>query len=94
MEQLWQDTVGNVTTIGLTENLQEEAGDISFVDIARLGVIQADDTILNIEASKAAIEIPSPISGKIIERNELAEQDPSLLNLADRNKNWIVKIQA
>lgn len=94
MEQLWQDKEGNIITLGLTAELQDEAGEISFVDIARLGDIAEDDSILNLEASKAAIEIPSPLSGKIIKRNELAEKDPTLLNSEDKTKNWVVKIQA
>lgn len=83
----------NIVTIGLTPELQDEAGDISYANIASLGNIDVDDTIINVEASKAAIEIPSPIQGQVIERNGEAEDTPSLLNSSDTANNWVVKIQ-
>lgn len=92
-KNLWSTEENGIVTLGLTAELQDEAGDISYVNIASLGTIEADDSILNIEASKAAIEVPSPISGKIIERNEKAEDTPSLLNSVNTSDNWIVKIQ-
>lgn len=92
-KNLWMTEEGNIVTIGLTPELQDEAGDISYANIASLGNIDVDDTIINVEASKAAIEIPSPIQGKVIERNEKAEDTPSLLNSSDTANNWVVKIQ-
>ncbi|XJS09763.1 glycine cleavage system protein H [Aerococcaceae bacterium WGS1372] len=90
---IWMTEEAGIITIGLTEVLQDEAGDIAYANIAPLGLIEEDDTLLNIEASKAAIELPSPISGEIIERNEEAEDTPSLLNANDPLTNWIVKIK-
>lgn len=92
-KNLWMTEEDNIVTIGLTPELQDEAGDISYANIASLGNIDVDDTIINVEASKAAIEIPSPIQGQVIERNEEAEDTPSLLNSSDTANNWVVKIQ-
>lgn len=92
-KNIWMTEKEGVVTIGLTEVLQDEAGDIAYASIAELGTIEEDDTLLNIEASKAAIELPSPISGEVIERHEAAENDPSLLNSPDASLNWLVKIK-
>ena len=92
-ENLWMIEEEGLITLGLTAELQDEAGDISYANIASLGNIDVDDTVLNIEASKAAIEVASPITGKIVERNDKAEDNPSLLNSTDATENWIVKIQ-
>lgn len=92
-KNLWMTEEDNIVTIGLTPELQDEAGDISYANIASLGNIDVDDTIINVEASKAAIEIPSPIQGQVIERNGEAEDTPSLLNSSDTANNWVVKIQ-
>lgn len=92
-ENLWIKEENGVVTIGLTPQLQDEAGDITYANIASLGSIEIDDTLINVEASKAAIEVPAPIQGKVIERNELAEETPSLLNSPDAFNNWIVKLQ-
>lgn len=92
-KNIWITEKDGIVTIGLTEVLQDEAGDIAYASIAPLGMIEEDDTLLNIEASKAAIELPSPISGEVIERHEEAENDPSVLNAAEASSNWIVKIK-
>lgn len=93
IKNVWMIEEDGIVTIGLTEALQDEAGDISYASIAPLGKIEIDDTILNLEASKAAIEVPSPISGEVIERHEQAEDNTSLLNATDKTSNWIVKIK-
>lgn len=88
-EQLWVLQEADQYIIGMAPCLQEEAGDVSYVNIANIGAIEADDTLLNLEASKAAIEVPSPLSGKIVKINEAAIDNPALLNSEDANDNWI-----
>lgn len=90
--QLWIEKNGDIYTIGMTDNLQFDAGDITYASIASLGSIDKDDTLLNIEASKAAIEVPAPFSGEIIERNEEAENNPTLLGSKEKAEHWIVKM--
>lgn len=91
-EQLWMKKIDNYYLVGVTKEFQCDAGDISYVQIAELGQISEDDTLLNVEASKAAIEVASPISGVIIERNDAAESNPALLDSTDIAENWIVKL--
>lgn len=83
-----------VYTIGMSDQLRDEVGEISFASIAELGEIGADDTLLNVEASKAAIEIPVPFAGVIIERNDEAEASPNLLDSPETTKNWLVRMTA
>lgn len=95
MEQnLWIEEVNQIVTMGLTPELQDEAGDIAYVNIVEVGRdIEEDDSLFNVEASKAAIEIPSPLAGRVIEVNQKALDNPSLLNSTDRSENWVVKLQ-
>lgn len=83
-----------VYTIGMSDQLRDEVGEISFASIAELGEIGLDDTLLNVEASKAAIEIPVPFAGVIIERNDEAEASPNLLDSPETTKNWLVRMTA
>lgn len=97
--QLWieaGEVIDNevIYTIGLTPDLQDEAGEISYASIADLGEIIEDETILNLEASKAAIEIPAPFNAVIIERNEAAETSTNLLDSDSKTDNWIVKVKS
>ncbi|HLR64537.1 MAG TPA: hypothetical protein VK075_03775 [Pseudogracilibacillus sp.] len=34
----------------------------------------------------------SPLAGKIVERNEAILNEPSLLNSANSDENWVVKL--
>lgn len=90
--QLWIKKEDDLYVIGLSAELQEETGDISYANIAELGEIEVDDTLLNVEASKAAIEVASPLKGRIVARNEAAEKDPALLNASEAGSSWLVKL--
>lgn len=86
---LWIKPEGNQYRIGMTPELQEDAGDISYANIFSGQRIEADETLLNIEASKAAIEIVSPLTGTLVAINQAAIDNPALLNSTDPAEHWI-----
>ncbi|HFI0463012.1 TPA: glycine cleavage system protein H [Streptococcus suis] len=88
-QQLWIAQEGENYRIGMTPELQDDAGDISYVNIFDGDSIQVDETLLNLEASKAAIEIPSPLAGRVLEINQAAMDSPELLNSEDAKDHWI-----
>ncbi|WP_446455402.1 glycine cleavage system protein H [Tuanshanicoccus yangjingiae] len=88
-QQLWLQKEETGYRIGMTPELQDDAGDISYVNIAPLGAIEVDETLFNVEASKAAIEIPSPLNGTIVAVNEAALDNPALLNSTNESDNWV-----
>jgi len=92
-KQLWLEKKENTITVGLTPELQEELGEVNFADITELGSIEEEDVLAEVEASKTVIEINAPISGKIVERNDKADEDPSILNAEDEQKNWLVVLE-
>lgn len=79
-------------TISMTPELQDDIGTVGFVEFMAEDTIKVDDPILNLEASKTVLEIASPIAGKVVERNEAAISEPTLLNSAKSDENWIVKL--
>lgn len=90
----WTDEDNGVATVGLTEDGRNELGNITFVSIPKVGTqLSTTDSLLNVEADKAVSDIPSPVAGKIIDVNKKAEDDPSVLNGADKTTSWIAKIQ-
>lgn len=89
-QQLWIEKQGELYTIGMTPELQDDAGDITYVNIVLSATIQEEDTLFNVEASKAAIEVASPLAGRVVKINEAAIDNPALLNSADRLDNWVV----
>ena len=42
---------------------------------------------------KTVLELASPLAGEVVERNEALTSEPSLLNSAKSEENWIVKLK-
>ena len=43
---------------------------------------------MSIEASKTVIDVQTPLSGTIVERNTKAEDEPNILNSEKPEENW------
>ncbi|WP_339230405.1 glycine cleavage system protein H [Oceanobacillus sp. FSL K6-2867] len=82
----------DVYTLSMTPELQDDIGTVGFVEYMNGDTLNVDDTILNIEASKTVIDVASPLAGKIVVRNEAAISEPTLLNSAKTEENWVVKL--
>lgn len=83
---------GDVYTLSMTPELQDDIGTVGFVEYIQGEELHVDDPILNLEASKTVLELGSPLAGKVVERNEAAVSEPTLLNSAKTEENWLVKI--
>lgn len=79
-------------TLSITPELQDDIGTVGFVEFALEDELEKGDAILNLEASKTVLEMESPISGKIVERNEALISNPTMLNSAKSDENWVVKL--
>lgn len=42
---------------------------------------------------KAASELISPVSGKVIEKNESVERKPGLINTSCYNEGWLYRVE-
>lgn len=78
--------------ISMSPELQDVLGKISYIDYTEEETVEVDDSILNLESSKAVMELATPLSGRIIERHDDAISNPDLLNQSDISKNWIIKL--
>lgn len=83
---------GDVYTLSMTPELQDDIGTVGFVEFTDTDTLEIDDAILNLEASKTVLELESPLAGKIVERNEALINEPTLLNSAKAEENWVVKL--
>ncbi len=91
----WVRTVSDDTVeIGITEFAQDQLGDIVFIELPELDCdVDAYDEISVIESVKAAAELKSPVSGTIVEVNELLEDEPELVNTSPTEDGWFCKLQ-
>ena len=89
----WVKAAGDVFLVGITDNAQDQLGDLVFVGDFKVGAtLKAGDTAGVVESVKAASDIYAPVDGKIIEFNAELEAAPDLIN-ASAYDNWIFKIR-
>lgn len=93
-EHEWVSVENGTGTIGITDHAQHELGDIVFVDLPKVGTqIKKGDTIGSVESVKAVSDIYSPISGEIVEANELLTKSPEKLNEDPHGVAWLAKLK-
>jgi len=90
----WLSIDGDIATIGITDFAQAELGDIVFVDVDTLDEeLQKDEIFGSVEAVKTVSDLLLPISGEVIEFNELLEDAPESINTDPYGDGWIIKVK-
>jgi glycine cleavage system H protein len=83
---------GNVK-VGISDHAQEALGDVVFVELPEIGtVFTAGDAAGVVESVKAASDIYSPVSGKVIAVNEALTDSPELVNSAAYD-SWFFELE-
>jgi len=89
----WVLLEDNLATIGITDYAQRELGDIVYVEIDTINqFLNVDDTFGTVEAVKTVSDLFMPVSGKVIEFNNLLDSNPELINEDPYNKGWLIKV--
>ena len=81
-------------TVGITDHAQEALGDVVFVEMPEVGSdVTAGEEAGVVESVKAASDIFSPVSGEVIEINELLEDAPETVNESPYDDGWFFKVK-
>ena len=92
-EHEWVKIEGNTATIGITDFAQGELGDIIFLEFPDLdAVFNVGDIFGTIEAVKTVSDLSMPLEGKIVEVNNILNDNPEKINEDPYGKGWMVKI--
>ena len=93
-EHEWVKIDGNLATIGITDFAQGELGDIVFIEYPELNLsFNKGESIGTIEAVKTVADIYMPLSGMIIELNEVLNDNPDIVNSNPFDEGWMLKLQ-
>jgi glycine cleavage system H protein len=93
-EHEWVHVEDGVGTIGITFHAQKELGDIVYVEVPKVGThVEQGKSFAVVESVKAASEIYAPVSGEVVEANEVLATTPELLNSDPHVGGWIAKIK-
>lgn len=92
-EHEWVRVEGEKAYIGITDFAQHSLGDIVFVDLPEVDSdFEQDDVFGTVESVKAASDIFSPITCRILVVNEALIDSPELLN-QDPYANYLLVVE-
>ncbi len=93
-DNLWILFNGKEYCVGLTNEAQEELGDITFANLPKVGqAYKSGEPLIEVEAEKAVNEFASPLSGTISSVNEKLDKDVHLLNDPDEMNAWLLSFK-
>ncbi len=85
---------GNVAVIGISDYAQHALGNVVFVDMPEQGEdVTAGEDFGAVESVKAASDLIAPVSGAVLESNEVLLDNPRLVNQSPLADGWIIKVE-
>ncbi|MES2692861.1 MAG: glycine cleavage system protein GcvH [Verrucomicrobiota bacterium] len=91
----WAKTESDGTvTIGITDYAQNSLGDITYVQVPKVGAtVKAGETFGVVESVKAASDLYAPISGTVVAVNGALDSAPETVNRAPYGEGWMLKVK-
>ena len=93
-EHEWIAVAGNVATLGITDYAQAQLGDVVFVEVPTVGrkVKKGEETAV-VESVKAASEVYSPVTGRVVQANDPLASNPITVNEDPEGAGWFCRIE-
>ena len=93
-EHEWITLAGDVATIGITQHATEMLGDIVFAELPEKGSnVEKDGTAGVVESTKAASDVYTPVSGEVVDINQVIVDDPAKINEDPEGAGWFFKLK-
>ena len=93
-DDLWMEAEGALRRVGVTDYAQDQLGEVVYLELPEPGApIAAGEAFGVIESAKAVIDLISPLSGVVRERNEAALAQPTLVNEQPYDNGWLISIE-
>jgi glycine cleavage system H protein len=93
-EHEWVRKDGNRVVVGITDYAQDQLGDVVFVSLPDVGGdVAAGEPMGEVESTKSVSDVYSPVTGKVVERNDSLSDRPELLNEDPYGEGWLVAVE-
>jgi len=80
--------------VGITDYAQNSLGDITFVQVPKVGaILKAGESFGVVESVKAASDVYSPVAGTVIEVNRALDSNPEKVNQSPYVDGWMLKLK-
>ena len=92
-EHEWIRVEGDEGVIGISDYAQDQLSDIVYVELPEVGdVFDKGDVLAVVESVKAASDVYMPVTGEVLEINDLLEDSPEMVNQDPYGEAWLVRI--
>jgi len=93
-EHEWVRIKDKTATVGITDYAQTSLGDITFVDLPKVGTaMEQFKQYATVESVKAASDVYAPVSGKVVKANEDLTAHPELINQSPYDKGFFAVVE-
>ena len=90
----WALVDGDVASVGISDFAVEQLGDIVFLELPNVGgTVKKGEAFGTIESVKAASDLYSPVSGEVVEVNDVLPSEPDVLQNDPFGAGWIMKVK-
>ena len=94
-EHEWVRADGDTYTVGITAYAVEQLGDVTYVELPKIGTkVKQHGEAATVESVKAASEIYAPVSGVVSEVNAALTDNPGLVNQSPTGEGWFFRLSA
>lgn len=81
-------------TVGISDHAQGLLGDLVYVELPEVGAdAKAGEAIAVVESVKAASDVYSPVSGKVVEVNSALADKPETINEDAYGDGWLYTVE-
>lgn len=89
----WLRSDGSSARVGITQFAVEQLGDITLVDLPKIGDrIVKGERFGTVESVKSVSDLFAPVSGKVTRINEALLNAPELVNQEPYGQGWMVEL--
>ncbi len=90
----WIRHEDDIIVIGITDYAQDSLGEIVYIELPSEGdEITKGDPFGAVESTKAVSDVYAPVSGDVVEVNELLLDSPETINEDPYGEGWMIKVR-
>jgi len=89
----WLREDDEIVVVGITDHAQSLLGELVFIRLPEVGIeVHAGDEVSVLESVKAAADVYSPVSGKVVDVNESLLDACGMINEDPYGDGWLFKL--
>lgn len=90
----WVREEGDLLVIGISDYAQDSLGEIVYIELPSEGdEITKGDPFGAVESTKAVSDLYAPVSGDVMEVNEVLLDSPETINADPYGEAWMIKVK-